>query len=118
MRQRGHLDVEGGREGSQDGEREEGGRHQTRKSPLVGASSHSWILQRVSFSNVSLARRTFPNLRGYQKSGRLREINESFFPVLHVYSLSLSLKTFTLLGFLDMKLVGFESHRHWQTNGV
>ena len=36
VRQRGHLDVEGGREGSQDGEREERKRRQTRKSPLEG----------------------------------------------------------------------------------
>ena len=60
-----------------------------RKSLLVGAS---WSLldlaKSVVFECFFVQKKLSPKLCGYQKSGCLREINETFFPVLGVYSQS------------------------------
>jgi hypothetical protein len=73
VEQRGHLDVVGGRERSQDGEREERKRRQTRKSLLVGAS---WSLLDLAKSGVFkcfFAQKNFPQSFAVTKSQEVDE---------------------------------------------
>ena len=72
LAQRGHLDVVGGREGSQDGER--GRRGPGPQEPSWWAPlSHSWSWQRVLFSNVSLSRKHVPKALRFPKVRKLVE---------------------------------------------
>ena len=87
-----------------------------RKSLLVGASCSLLDLAKSDVFECFFVQETCTQGFAVPKSQEAcREINMRFVPVLGVYSHSLSSKTFTILGFLDMKQVGFESHRHWQT---
>ena len=66
--------------------------------------SHSWSSKECCLQMFHCPEETFPKLCGHQKSPLLWEINKTLFPVLGVYSHWRSLKTFTVSGFLDMKL--------------
>ena len=50
---------------------------------------------------------TFPNLCGSQKSGSLLRNKQEILPCAWCLFSSLSLKTFTVMGFLDMKLLAW-----------